>query len=125
MKRRLMLTLGIVLTMGLSSTLYAESAGTNCDTNPAMPKGSAGWRSCYINSSVAMCEAGQTYLGRKPNCGSGATCDPSCLGQAMARSYGMRSTICGYEAGEQWLPAGVTVASCEADWGCYIGRSCS
>lgn len=125
MKFRKTLVLSLLATAITMPVAFAQSksVGTNCDT-PGVQKGSAAWKTCYINSSIKMCSANppQTYLHARPNCG----CNSSCLTAAMTKSYGLRSTVCGYESAQGYLPDGVSVASCESDWGCYIGEgSCS
>jgi hypothetical protein len=126
MKLRSLLKCALLCTVMLVPACYAQSAGVNCDaaTGGKYTPGTQDWRTCYINSSIAMCSANppQTFEGIVPKCG----CNADCLGNSMYSSYGLRETVCNYENGHQWLPTGVSVQTCMNDWGCYTGQgTCS
>lgn len=126
MTLRTLLSAALLSTAMVVPAVFAQSVGTNCDqaTGGKYQPGTDAWRTCYINSAIAMCSANppQTYHSLRPFGG----CNETSLSGSMSGSWGMREQVCTYEFDKGYLPNGVTVEGCEQDWGCYIGKtSCS
>ncbi|MCH9644004.1 MAG: hypothetical protein K0U29_00070 [Gammaproteobacteria bacterium] len=125
-----------LIAVGMSVTTLAQaSAAWNCGyTTDSYPYTATGggtsytikkyadtdWHTCYIQSAIAACKAGQTI---KPVSNPSENCNASNLNGLMHKSLPndtARRSACNRQDARSWLPSGVTVDMCVNEIDAYF-----